>query len=157
VVPGAVHGRDRPARILAGGPRRPGLCRRRLRRRPVRAGGTAGQEWIPAGTGRAFAATVGCAEHDGSFTEFLAGLAEPDFALGDGVSWTARDGRWLVLPAAGSFTVDGAAPDIGPDGRPDISCHLENPACTARFGDETLTAEYGGHRMVLDIARARRA
>jgi hypothetical protein len=125
--------------------------------RPVRAGGTAGQEWIPAGTGRAFAATVGCAEHDGSFTEFLAGLAEPDFALGDGVSWTARDGRWLVLPAAGSFTVDGAAPDIGPDGRPDISCHLENPACTARFGDETLTAEYGGHRMVLDIARARRA
>jgi hypothetical protein len=125
--------------------------------RPVRAGGTARQGWMPAGSGRAFAATVGCAEQDGSFAEFLEGLAEPDFSLGDGVAWTARDGRRLALPGTGGFTVGGPSPDIGPGGRPGTAVHLEDPACTARFGEETLTAEYAGHRMVLDIARARRA
>lgn len=124
---------------------------------PVRTGGTAGQEWRPAGDGRAFVATVGCAGQDGSFGEFVRALGEPGFPPGDGVEWTARDGRRLVLPAAGSFTVDGASPDIGPSGRPGTDIHLDNPACVTRFGDKLLTAEYGGHRMVLDIVRARRA
>lgn len=48
-------------------------------------------------------------------------------------------------------------PDTGPGGRPDTHCRLENPARTARFGEKKRTAGVGGHRMILDIARARRA
>jgi hypothetical protein len=125
--------------------------------RPVRTGGTAGQEWRPGGAGTAFVATVGDGSRDGAFGQWVRGLTEPVFQPGGGVEWTAGDGRRLALPGTGSFTVNGADPDLGPGGRPGTGTHLDNPACTMRFGDALLTAEYGGQRMVLDIARARRA
>lgn len=126
---------------------------------PVETGSTARQEWLPRGDGTAFVATVGCGERDGSFADFVRALAEPDFGAGPGVTgvtWTARDGRRLALAGNRSFTIDGVPADIGADGRPDIGVHLDNPACVMRFGAETLEASYGGHRMVLDIAGARR-
>jgi hypothetical protein len=122
---------------------------------PVTAGSTAGQEWRPGGDGTAFVATVGCAEQDGTFADFVRALGAPSFTAG-GVAWTARDGRRLVLDGTRAFTVDGAPPDFGPDGRPDTTVHLDNPACTMRFGDPLLEASHGGHQMTLDIARARR-
>jgi hypothetical protein len=125
----------------------------------VQSGGTAYQEWLPRGNGTDFVATVGCLEDDGSFADFAGGLAEPEFARGPGatgVSWTARDGRLLSLAGTQAFTVDGTAPDVGPDGRPDLGLHLDNPACRMRLGADRLDASYRGHRMVLDIAGARR-
>jgi hypothetical protein len=83
---------------------------------------------------------------------FVAALAEPSFR--NGVAWTSRDGHLLELSEV--FTVDGAPPDIGADGRPDTGVHLDNPACVARLGDDVLRARHGGHTMTLDIARGRR-
>jgi hypothetical protein len=123
---------------------------------PVRAGGTAGQEWLPRGDGTAFVATVGCAGQDGPFGDFVAALAEPDFGGPGRVAWTARDGRRLILAGGECFTIDGAAAGLGPDGRPEARVHLDNPACTMLAGDELLRASYGGHQLVLDIAGARR-
>jgi hypothetical protein len=38
------------------------------------------------------------------------------------------------------------------------SCiHLDNPACTAAFGADLMHISHGGHRLVLDLAGARRA
>ena len=126
---------------------------------PVATGSTARQEWLPRGNGTAFAATVGSQPQDGSFDSFVRALSEPDFGTWPspaGVAWTARDGRQLALVGSQSFTVDGVPPDIGADGRPDVSVHLDNPACTMRLGAEFLEASFGGHQMVLDISRARR-
>lgn len=125
----------------------------------VHAGETAGQEWFPRGSGNAFVATVGSRAEDGSFEDFVRALAEPTFAApeeGVGVTWIARDGRRLALVGNRSFTVDGVAVDLGPDGRPETDVHLDNPAVSMRFGDDVLEAEYRGHRLVLDIDGARR-
>jgi hypothetical protein len=126
----------------------------------VQAGSTARQEWLPRGAGTAYVATVGSEAEDGTFAQFVAALAEPEFGTGaaaPGVTWTARDGRRLALTGNSAFTVNGVPPDIGADGRPDTGVHLDNPACQLRFGADRLEARHGGHRMVLDIKRARRA
>ncbi len=125
----------------------------------VETGSTAHQEWLPVGNGTAFVTTVGSAGQDGSFEAFVSALAEPGFGAGPdatGVTVTTRDGRRLALTGSRSFTVDGIPPDVGPDGRPDVSVHLDNPACTMLLGADSLDASYQGHRMVLDIARVRR-
>jgi hypothetical protein len=125
----------------------------------VSAGSTAQQEWLPRGAGTAFAATVGSEAEDGTFAEFVRALAEPEFGAGPattGVTWTAPDGRRLSLTGSRAFTVDGVPPDVGPDGAPDVSVHLDNPACRMPLGAHRLEASHGGHRMVLDIRHARR-
>jgi hypothetical protein len=116
--------------------------------RPVLAGSTARQEWLPSGPGTGYVATVGCRDQDGSFGAFVSALSEPAFSAA-GVSWRARDGRVLDLRSA--FTVDGVSPDIGADGRPDTGVHLDNPACVARFGDPVLHARYGTHTMTVEL------
>jgi hypothetical protein len=122
---------------------------------PVETGHTAGQEWRPRGDGTAYVATVGSVITDRSFGEFIEALAEPEFTAG-GATWSARDGRRLVLRGTQAFTVDGANPDIGPEGRPDTALHLDNPACFAQFGADRLEATHNGHRLVIDLAAARR-
>jgi hypothetical protein len=119
--------------------------------RPVLAGSTAWQEWLPSGPGTAFVATVGCPDQDGSLSSFVAGLGSPLFDSGGGVDWTSRDGRLLSLAVGQAFTVDGVPPGIGPAGRPDTGAHLDNPACVARFGDEVLTARYDGYEMTVEL------
>ncbi len=124
------------------------------------AGDTAGQEWLPRGDGLAYVATVGCREQDGSFSDFVARLVEPDFraraAADPGVAWAARDGRRLSLSWSGPFLVDGTSADLDRDGRPDLGPHLENPACAVPFDARLLEARHGGHRLVLDLRTGRR-
>ncbi|WP_019930403.1 hypothetical protein [Nocardia sp. BMG111209] len=122
---------------------------------PVRAGDEAGQAWLPRGDGRAFVATVGHSVADGSFDEFVAALAEPEFGAAT-VSWRARDGRELALSWPGAFTVNGSPATDLVDGLPAEPPHLDNPAVHLPFGAPRLTAAWSGHRLVLDLAAGRR-
>ena len=124
---------------------------------PVTAGDEAHQAWHPRGDGRAYVASVGGrASGDGSFAAFVAALSDPAFAdAADGapsVAWTARDGRRLELAWSAPFTVDGRPADLDAEGRPETPPHLDNPACRVAFGAERLEAQYGGERLVLDLA-----
>jgi hypothetical protein len=120
---------------------------------PLRAGSTAHQEWNPNGGGGWYVATVGSRSEDGSFESFAAALGEPVFADGR-LAWTARDGRRLQLSPSGYFSVDGTCSDLGPDGTPDTSVHLDNPATQMSFGDELLVVEHAGRRMAINVAKA---
>jgi len=53
--------------------------------------------------------------------------------------------------------VDGAVPDIGTADVPETAVHLDNPACHAEFRRGHAGSQSRRHRMVLDIAGARRA
>ncbi|MGQ0466460.1 MAG: hypothetical protein ACT4QG_14195 [Sporichthyaceae bacterium] len=123
--------------------------------RPVRAGDTAWQEWTPIGSGTAWVATVGWAETDGEFDEWVARLAEPVEADGR-LSWTAHDGRILELSWDGTFLRDGAAVDLNDDGVPEHPPHLDNPAVRCEFGAHLLEARWANEEMVLDQDAARR-
>ena len=120
---------------------------------PLRAGSTAHQEWKPKGGGGWYVATVGSRGEDDSFESFTAALGEPVFADGR-LAWTARDGRRLELSPSGYFGVDGRSADVGPDGTPDTSVHLDNPATKMSFGDELLVVEHSGRRMTINVAKA---
>ena len=96
---------------------------------------------------------------DGSFDDFVAALAEPEFGgtpAEPSVRWTARDGRVLDLGWVGAFTVDGTVPGTSPDGSVDDPLHLDNPATKQAFGAETLKVEWMGERLVLDYRCGRR-
>jgi len=124
----------------------------------VSTGDEADQAFRPIGDGRAYLCTVGRTAVDGSFEEFLAALVEPDF--GDGgepvVRWTARDGRTLSMTWSGTPIVDGRPIDLSADGTVARPPHLDNPACHSEFGDATLSAEWSGHRLLLDLQNGRR-
>ncbi|QIS15779.1 hypothetical protein [Nocardia arthritidis] len=116
--------------------------------RPVSRGDEARQAWLPRGSGLGYVATVGRAATDGSFSDFVSALTTPDFAS-DSIAVTTRDGRALALSWPGAFTVDGAADFAEPP-------HLDNPALHLPFGADRLEAEWGGHRLVLDLSEGRR-
>ncbi|QIS22040.1 hypothetical protein [Nocardia terpenica] len=119
--------------------------------RAITTGDEAHQAWLPRGDGRGYVATVGRAAVDGSFSEFVAALCDPDFGT-EFVSWRARDGRALALAWPGAFTVNGSAAMDSVDD----AIHLDNPAVRVPFGADRLEAEWRGHRLVLDLARGRR-
>jgi hypothetical protein len=120
--------------------------------RPVRAGDTAWQEWLPVGAGTAWVATVG---QGTDFAAWVARLAEPTVE-DDRVIWMTPDGRTLQLSWAGAFLRDGLAVDLDTCGRPEDPPHLDNPAVLCRFGDRLLDAKWGGERLVLDLQAGRR-
>jgi hypothetical protein len=103
--------------------------------------------------------TVGRRAVDGSFADFLAALAEPEF---DGsraepsVGWTTRDGRVLHLAWSQAFTVNGRPAGLGPGGRLEETPHLSNPACHQQFGAPRLEVEWKGEQLVIDYEAGRR-
>jgi len=119
----------------------------------LRTGSTAYQEWTPKGGGGWYVATVGSCVEDRSFDTFTASLGDPVFAE-RGLAWTARDGRRLHLSPSGYFSVDGRCVDVGADGTPDTSVHIDNPSAKMSFGDELLEVEHSGRRMTINIAKA---
>ena len=126
---------------------------------PTTRGGEAHQEWEPRGDGRAIVTTVGRAVDDGSFADFVAELADPEFIADVGgaprVRWM-RHGRVLDLGWEGPFSIDGFPDGLSADGVPEEPPHLSNPAVHVTAGAERLEASWGGHRMVLDLAVGRR-
>ena len=126
---------------------------------PTTRGGEAHQEWEPRGDGRAIVTTVGRAVDDGSFADFVAELADPEFSADVGgaprVRWM-RHGRVLDLGWEGPFSIDGFPDGLSADGVPEEPPHLSNPAVHVTAGAERLEASWGGHRMVLDLAVGRR-
>jgi hypothetical protein len=127
---------------------------------PVTAGDEANQAWIPRGDAAAYVATVSDRATDGSFADFVAALAPPEFTAnpsgGPRVRWTARDGRVLELGWDGPFLIDGRPADLAADGTPETPPHLDNPACRQEFGAERLLADHGGERLELDLVRGAR-
>jgi hypothetical protein len=127
---------------------------------PVTAGDEANQAWIPRGDGAAYVATIGDRASDGSFADFVAALAPPEFTTNPSgephVRWTARDGRVLELGWDGPFLIDGRPADLTADGTPETPPHLDNPACRQEFGAERLIADHGGERLELDLVRGAR-
>jgi hypothetical protein len=125
--------------------------------RPVESGDEAWQRWLPVGSGTAYVVTVGSHETDGDFDAFVAQLSEsmPRFssdAAGDpSVSWTTRDGERLELGWSTPFLVDRRCQDLDSDGRLQDPPHLDNPACTLQFDDDTLVAEWEGERLEIDL------
>jgi hypothetical protein len=126
--------------------------------RPVEAGETAFQEWLPTGDGHAYVVTIGGATSDGSFAEFVAALHGPDFGPpGEArVRWQTRDGTVLALDFYGAFEVNGGSPDLAADGTPMSTPHLANPAVALDFGAARMEVEHRGERLVLDLKAGRR-
>jgi len=127
---------------------------------PTTSGDEAYQAWEPRGDGRAVVATVGRDADDGSFADFVAALADPDFTADAGgaprVRWTARDNRVLELGWEGPFAIDGFPDGLTAEGLPEEPAHLSNPAVHLEAGAERLEASWGGHRMVLDLVAGQR-
>ena len=122
--------------------------------RPLVVGPTRRQEWLPNGDGSAYVVTVGSEEFDGPLERFVAALGEPDFSrLGadPAVSWTARDGTTLALSWSGGFLVGGLDADLDAGGGLSTETHIDNPACTVKFGSRLFVAEHKGRRLVIDL------
>ena len=123
---------------------------------PVTAGDTAGQEWLPSGNGTAFTATVGCAGPGWVARELRPGTAR------GGVRCRRRrvEGRGRAAPgAARTARVHRGRRRAGHrhggragDGRPPGQSRLPRRVRRGHAGSQSRR-----HRMVLDIAGARRA
>ncbi|WP_164233706.1 hypothetical protein [Microbacterium hydrocarbonoxydans] len=127
--------------------------------RPVLAGDTAQQEWLPRAGGAAWIAVVGRAAADGSFRDWADRLTASSIEwnpLGPedpGVSWTREEGRSLELTFDGPFLIDGAPAGFA-DGGVEVEPHLQNPAVTLAFGQAEANVEWNGERLVLEMERA---
>jgi hypothetical protein len=62
----------------------------------------------------------------------------------------------LELGRTGPFLVDGAVAGLGADGRPEHPPLLDNPAVRVPHGGQRLEADWGGHRLVLDLVAGHR-
>jgi hypothetical protein len=127
--------------------------------RPETTGDEALQAWLPLGAGSAYVVTVGRRAEDGPFDAFVSALGDPEFGGAPDdplVRWAARDGRVLELGWSGPFLAGGDVVGFGADGRPEQPPLLDNPAVRVPRGADRLEASWGGHRLVLDLARGRR-
>ncbi|MEZ2391224.1 hypothetical protein AB6813_17090 [bacterium RCC_150] len=127
--------------------------------RPELTGDESWQCWWPNSDGRAYVATVGRRTADGSFKDFVEGLAEPLFGGSlhePSVTWRARDGRVLGLAWSQAFTVDERPAGLGPDGLLEIPPHLDNPACRQEFDADRLEVAWAGEQLIIDNMSGRR-
>jgi hypothetical protein len=120
----------------------------------ARSGPDAWQELYPAGRGAAWVCTVGRRAVHGTFQEFLASLAEPDFTA-DRVAVALPGGHLLELPWTGPFTVDGQPADLDGDGRPLAWPQVDNPACRLAHGATEMLIQIDGAQHRIDLRRGR--
>jgi hypothetical protein len=121
---------------------------------PVTSGPEAWQSLRPAGPGTAWVCTVGRRATHGSFEEFVASLAAPEFG-DDRVRYAPSGGPALELAWSGPFTVDGRPVDLDADGRPSTGVQIDNPACRLRHGDPKMVIAIDGEEHVIDLLRGR--
>ena len=127
--------------------------------RAQRAGDVAAQEWLPRDGGAAWVAVVGRAAIDGAFSEWISALEgaeftwHPDGPDDPGVIWTHPDGAAIEATYTGPFLVDGA-PEGFTHGVPENAPHIVNPALSWEFGQPSVTVQWGGERLDVDVAGA---
>lgn len=123
--------------------------------RLVRTGPDAGQELRPLGAGTAWVCVIGAVGREGSLIDFVRGLGEPDYAVGDLGPRVAFHRSGSADRAAASLEVDFEGPLLV-DGDVQISAAFE-PGITGpgvgRDGD-LLWWEWDGLRHQVDIGRS---
>ncbi|MFG3690321.1 hypothetical protein [Micromonospora sp. NPDC047740] len=121
---------------------------------PVESGPDAWQELLPAGDGTAWVCVVGRRATDGSFQQFLASLATPQFDTGR-VRFTPPRGPALDLAWTGPFTVAGRPADLDADDQPEAWPQIDNPACLLHHGEEEMVIAIDGTEHRIDLRRGR--